>query len=391
MMNREHFPAYTHAVGLYLAQKRPELKKYLQAGLVGTLEKNLLQARLLIKNQRFTEALHLLQKLNPQDRIFFAGERFFLLGQAYFHLGEWQKAYTANLEAQTFYANCLDRRGLFLSHYNASVDSQRLGLKDLSIFHLEKAQTLAQEGAEEGLILRAKACEYSRSGQHDLALIAVEQAFDKMAVLPLSDQQNLLAVSPGIYFKAGLWQKSFELLGKLLHKKNNPENARIQFEHALLRSLIKKSALGTAPRLVQKSAEHALMWNILRSMQVGDKTQTQALWKKLCERRPLTFTADLRCLDASEEKGIFMTALKKRLVLPQAVLTNIPARKSKMKLLYQVLAEQNAPLRKEEIIEKVWNTPYHPDLDQRFYKLIERLKKECQLNIINRHAAYQLV
>jgi hypothetical protein len=49
--------------------------------------------------------------------------------------------------------------------------------------------------------------------------------------------------------------------------------------------------------------------------------------------------------------------------------------------------EAPTPLRKESLIEKIWNSPYDPAFDSRLYKLIERARQN-NINIISLNRAY---
>ena len=59
-------------------------------------------------------------------------------------------------------------------------------------------------------------------------------------------------------------------------------------------------------------------------------------------------------------------------------------------MLCDLLMQSSLPLRKEEIIEKIWGRTYHPDLNDRFYKLMERLKKNTNAVIYNQNSSYLL-
>jgi len=56
-----------------------------------------------------------------------------------------------------------------------------------------------------------------------------------------------------------------------------------------------------------------------------------------------------------------------------------------------MLRDSEFPLRKEELIEKVWiGEAYTPSADAKFYKLVERLQKAISIRIENSNCAYRL-
>ena len=63
---------------------------------------------------------------------------------------------------------------------------------------------------------------------------------------------------------------------------------------------------------------------------------------------------------------------------------------SRMHKLYEVMSHSSVALRKEVLIEQVWNVNYGPGYDSRFYKLIERLKKTTDLNIVMENSTYKI-
>jgi hypothetical protein len=56
--------------------------------------------------------------------------------------------------------------------------------------------------------------------------------------------------------------------------------------------------------------------------------------------------------------------------------------------LYRELTAATFPLRKEELIERVWGLAYDPRWDSRFYKLVERAKKAGMAIVCSHHAYF---
>lgn len=106
---------------------------------------------------------------------------------------------------------------------------------------------------------------------------------------------------------------------------------------------------------------------------------------------PHNFAQDFQCLDASEEKTIFVQVINSKLVQKPEVSLNLEALKGKKpRLLIELLLNSNTPIRKEILIEKIWGEEYRPKFDARFYKLVERVKGMVPMPIKNDNSAYYI-
>ena len=106
---------------------------------------------------------------------------------------------------------------------------------------------------------------------------------------------------------------------------------------------------------------------------------------------PNFYTHDFKSCDNSQENTLFMAALEKLLTrndVMNPVNTLIKGKKGQA--LIEILSNARMPLRKELLIEKIWNIQYDPNYDTRFYKLVERISQNTSLNIINQNHAYKL-
>ena len=92
-----------------------------------------------------------------------------------------------------------------------------------------------------------------------------------------------------------------------------------------------------------------------------------------------------------EERDLFFQAIQKMCGI-RPVATAAPSSSSALiEKLEKVLRGAAMPLRKEELIEKIWNIPYSPAYDSRFYKLLERVRKLSKSRIVCERRSYRML
>jgi hypothetical protein len=169
--------------------------------------------------------------------------------------------------------------------------------------------------------------------------------------------------------------------------RNHPERGRIDFERRVVSYLRDNKPLPARNGSVGLSEEFSLKWDILRTLQNGEVERAETLWKTLARRSPLLYGPKFSCLVDSESRTIFFTFLSQLLRNPKPE-TKVPELTGRLGALHRLLSESPTPLRKEDLIEKIWGKPYDPTLDARFYKLVERLKKATEHTIVTMNRTY---
>ena len=169
----------------------------------------------------------------------------------------------------------------------------------------------------------------------------------------------------------------------------------LAFEYALLKSLMENTPLTRIPEGIKDSNEYRLKWEIIKALQDGDSITARHRWNKLVSLMPQTFANNFQCLNPSDEKTIFFTCLQSQFICKPDVEENDEVVKAQLKskkliILYQMLKAANSPIRKEDLIEKIWETQYCSSYDARFYQLIKRLRPMITQEIINKNNCYIL-
>lgn len=392
MSTRTEHLHYQRAVAAYLKADLRAFNRLSRSSSLSGTERSLLRARRLLRARKPAVAVRLLTSLPVATPGFLEAERAFLLGSAHFFCGEFEAAASANTDAVARYTALRDRRGLFLSHYNLSVDLARMGSARLSERHLLAAQNHAETLDEKALIARALACHFSARGDYESALTALNRALDDVAAHSLNDQAALYVTAGDVMFRAGYAEDALEQLGsaRALGRRHR-EVGRVDFELTVLRSLQPGVALGPRPASVPPSSEFGQKWDLLRALQGGERERATALWRDLRAAAPGLYGAPFELETESERRSIFGVALA-RLVRPAAAgpLISVGIRDGKVGRLFMILKRSRTPLRREELIEAIWETAYDPAFDARFYKLMQRLKEVPGVRVECVNRAYRL-
>lgn len=67
-----------------------------------------------------------------------------------------------------------------------------------------------------------------------------------------------------------------------------------------------------------------------------------------------------------------------------------PLTSTKQQQLIQILLDSPIGLRKEDLIEKIWNQKYEHTMDAKLYKLIQRIRDQDAFEIVTQNQCYHL-
>lgn len=384
-MQKNSHERYFEAVQAYISGETAFTAKFLQSGDVSLTEKALIEARLLMKRNDFAAAQSVLDRAHPTSSLLI-GERFFLQAALASHRSKWQEAVLFAMHALNEYRACENARGLFLSNYNLSVYYSRLGLDELSFYFLNEAESFAKTPSQKVLVVRARACEFSRQDDFKNAVYQIELAIKRIQDLDSVDAATLRSVAGDIFFRAGDHHKALLNLNELQHCKALPDKARAKFDLTVLSALNAELSVlvpANCPEVIEQNVEYFTKWKVISALQDGQWDRAVAEWNSLVQLMPNRYARDFKTIVATDDKAIFMYAVRR--LLNRMNLNGKRNQSSNLKglqaILFEALTSAKIPLRKEDLIEKVWNCEYSPDLDARFYKLIERLQSSSGLEI----------
>lgn len=353
-------------------------------------EKKLLDARTMFKAEQYEQAKNRLLTISTTTN-FLVAEKNFLLATAYSYLTKFDKAIECNQLAYSIYKQIDYSAGCFLALYNQSVDYGRIKNNIQNEKVLLKAKKYANLPKHHALLLRALACKYSSQGNYRKACKFLEEIESNLKIFNPNDQISSLSVAADIYFRSGDWERSYNILNKLKNRTLNRNKAKIYFEYNILKALKKNKSLPAMPSPLKDSKEFSEKWNLLSYLETGQIEKARMLWNSLRTEYPQIFGQNFKLLSRPDNDSIFMSFLHRKISIPINQQTEeIKIKGKKAGKLLELLVSSPFPLQKEYLIEQVWQIPYHPDYNLRFYKLIERIKASASIKIINENSAYRL-
>ncbi len=389
-MRRLDHQLYNECVQLYFKRELAKLKSELSKGRLSQFEKNLLWSRLHNLDGNYEKAIENLLNRSTTSK-YLDAQRYNVLSSVYDKVSLYQKAATCNHKAIVFYQELEDQEGLYISYLNLSINYSRLSLRELFDYAWNKAYSYKDNKYQIISLVRSKASYLSKEGNLNEALsLLLDNNKDNYFKTKQSQivYMNLIA---DVYFRLRRYDKSFEIYKNLHSKVKSITRERVQYEYQVTKSLMNKSKLVAIPESFSKTSEYFYLWSTLLSMQDGEPDMAKSYWNKLLKLNPDKYLQDYEYKDFGDINCHFLQFYEflrsdKNLSRPSPFRIN-----SKANRLYKILRDSETALRKEVLIERVWRVQYDPDLDSRFYKLIQRLKIHPEVSILMKNSTYQLV
>lgn len=351
-------------------------------------ERKILQAREYIHAQKWNKSLEILKTMGLISSEYLNAEMYAIKAYLYQVMAKPQESLWANQRALFYYELCEDQEGLFRNHYNRAVILEQFRLFELMGHHYEEARKNAAEDHQIVHLLKAEAFNEWRLNRSREALLKIEEAFQYGENIEKTHLDNLKTVAAEIYVKTDQLDKAYLLLKELSVSKINPEKGRSLCELRFLEALRGELKMKPAPESVKAMKEWHLKWQIISYLIGGERESAERKWKELSQFYPQRFEQNFTIADDFEKKTLFGLLLDKVFKASKKDEKEIPTHLSKPEILLWLLENSPNAQRKEDLIEAIWQIPYEPKLDARFYKLVQRLKKEHP--IINQGGAYSL-
>ncbi len=397
MKNFKPNPFYLEAIEAYLTSNTAKLQILTESDKLERIEKDLIRVRLCMRDRNWNTAQEKLSRLVSISS-FYSAEIHFLKGNIFGFNANWELAILENIKAYQQYTLCEHQRGLFLTTYNLSVDYSNLGLFKISTDYLLQAQKHAKSEKYQLQLLRGLAWNSLNMGETQKSLKYIEEGLSLDLQIYPSEWNMFLAVSADIYFRVGKIDEAFEIMKTLKFSKSIRDKSRIHLECKLLEKMKQEAqpykALDFPSEELSLSTEYSLKWNTLRSLLNGEKKMADTYWSQLCISFPLYYAPNYVCIHAVESKSIFMIFLQQVLSSEskpiQTQKKSTPLTSTKQQQLIQILLDSPIGLRKEDLIEKIWNQKYEHTMDAKLYKLIQRIRDQDAFEIVTQNQCYHL-
>lgn len=340
---------------LFRAEKMNALLSYKVDTELTYVEKELFSIRLLIRGEEWDKAISKLEALKTENP-FLKGERYFLIASIFLIKSDYEESAKFGNLAVRYYEEISHKEGLFKSYYNLSVAFNRIGMDSLSDFYLIQAGKNVETIRQKFIMDRADACRFSKLCDYPKAVKILDEMFEDTSEEIKFEVEAFKTVAADIYFRAGELEKAKKVIRSIMDSKSHPERGRTLFYYHMISILEDEKRVPSKPHSVSLIPEFSLKWDLIVAIVEGDTELISHLWKKVTQEFPKYFSDDFRCLDKSEEKAIFNTVLQKLLLQkPEATvdLNNIKGKKSRK--LLEILLNSQTPIRKEVLIEMIWD------------------------------------
>lgn len=387
MKQRLDFPHYNQAVTLYLKREMKKLSALLNKGVLTHSERTLLRARLLNLEGKTTEATEILLSHTPTSK-FLQAQKNNVLSSIYDKLSRYQSAAVCNQKAINLYRELDDHEGLFVSYLNLSINYSRLSLEELFEYNWKKAKKYVSTKENQNSLIRAKVSYLAKLGKFEDALEIIQQITNNEA--DYNNKVAFLNLEADILVRLKRFDEALEIYQELTKSTKSLTRFRITYEHQLTLALKNKSKLKKVPSDFPRNSEYFYLWNTLIGLQDGDPEVAHESWLELVKMNPDKYIPEFRYKDIGDFNSHFSQYyqyLKSKIA--DISLNPFKPGSSTYKFV-NILKHAQTPLRKELIIEQIWETPYSPEFDARFYKLVERVKKNSKITVLMRNSTYQI-
>jgi len=389
----DRYDNYFKALKILREDKITDYHNFIKKEDLSRIEKKLLNARMLLRDQCWEEVIEQFADLKNISDLFYLAESNALVSYSFSMKGGWQEAIIYNEKAIFNYLKTNSYSQLYLAYYNTSIYYSRLGLLQLSNYYLSNAQPFSESKLDSLSINLAVAANLSKVLEYDKAIKILEEGLNEIdQVNDFEFVVNFKLVSVDIFSRACNYKKSKKILEELINLKKAPSRSRILFENNLILAILNEDfSMINWQDIILKDKLYSLKTKVIDYLLTGQATEAKNTWKMLAQLEPNNFLPEFEMKFKSDENSLFYVFVKKIKALNIKSISNAGELSGKLKLLHDILYESKFPLSKEELIERIWGAPYDPALDSRFYKLVQRLKVEGSCNVVNNHGGYVLM
>ncbi|MFX3675579.1 MAG: hypothetical protein ACN6I6_00940 [bacterium] len=387
MRQRSDFIEYNQAVALYLKRETKKLAAMMSKGVLAHSERTLIKARLLNLEGKVTEAEELLKSHTPTSK-YLKAQKNNVLSSIYDKLSRYQSAAVCNQKAIKLYHELSDNEGLFVSYLNLSINYSRLSLEELFDYNWKKAKQFVATKENQNSLIRAKVSYLAKLGKFEEALVIIQHITKSEA--DYNNKATFLNLEADILVRLKRFNEALEIYQNLARTNKSLTRFRVAYEYQVTLALKGQSKLKKLPPDFPRESEYFHLWNTLICLQDGDPEQAHLSWLELVRINPDKYLPEFRYKDIGDFNSHFSQYyqfLKSK--ISDISLNPFKPGSATYKFVH-ILKHSQTPLRKELIIEQIWDIPYSPDFDARFYKVVERVKKNSKVTVIMRNSTYQI-
>jgi len=387
MRQSSEFNHYNQAVSLYLKRDMKKLNQFLSKSLLTHSERTLIKARLLNLEGKTDEAKELLLPHKPTNK-FLQAQKENVLSSIYDKLSSYQSAAVCNQKAINLYHELSDNEGLFVSYLNLCINYSRLSLEELFEYNWQKAHDYIKTIENQNSLIRAKVSYLSKVGRFKDALEIIQKITRGSS--EYNNKTAFLNLEADILFRLEYYNEALEIYSSLVKNNKTLTRFRIHYEYQVTSAIKTNNKLKAIAEDFPKQSEYFYLWNSLIYLQDGDPEIAHQSWLELVKANPDKYLPEFRYKDIGDYHCHFSQFYQYLKSKNSDISLNPFKKGSNTYKFVNILKYSQTPLRKEVIIEQLWDVPYSPEFDARFYKVVERVKKNSNINVIMRNSTYHI-
>ncbi len=392
LKNQETYLEYWKGVQL-LHHDRSYFAKYVRGATLSPTEKTLLEARRLIIDHEWKEAIELLDRASPQEKTHRA-ERDYLIGEAFNRLGDTRKGFEYTRRAIPLYRELGDFPGSFQGMFLLAINLHSQGMVEESEKLLTELEPLAKTPLQKHQIFREhQLCRVKLGRIPDLREILARLKAE-MKGLPVRHRQITDHTIAYLLMMEGDFKAAIKQYGVCAKTYRSLSRINSKFWSTLLTTVIDNRTLPTPDTVIRRAPLFFHRYALIRELQAGDLERAKPHWRELQGLVPELFGELFEFRQEWAGRSAFGILVRR--YRPGAEKTpKEPLQAASAELLeerlIQILRDAGSPVPKNKLIELLYGQPYDISLDSRFYKLVQRTKRRfAKTKILARAGAYRL-
>ena len=371
------------------------VKKWMKDRRLTIAEKKILNSHLLIRDNRYSDAIKELQSITNIDIDFVNDHKHLLLGICYNNTGKYAEGYDDLKKAAKGFQEDSQSYHLFTTLFNLINNLGNLGrvpeMRDI----IQKMEELSISGKlQEIRLLRSQFIYASESNNFPESQILLPKIHKLKGEMPESELGAQLICEFIFHIKIEDFDSAKMVLAQMKHHRKFMVSENFHFMNKLLNHLQTDDTLYIYEREFP-SPESVLFRQIkvIEALHAQELDEASKHWCFLQEKYGKTSYRD--DFKWSGEKCLFSLCLEKHLNKPKVdkvVLKIVAGDGPKYQMAYEVLKNAQTPVRSEELYEILYGDLIESKDDLRKLALLMiNIRKHYAVQIISRKGTYELV
>lgn len=367
----------------------PKFKRFFTDRRLTHAEKNILKAKVSIRNSNFTEALEYLKFTSSNP--FIKAHQLFLQGTAYNNAAMSHEAIPL-LKASYIAFIKIDHKQLAFNPLYALVITLMNQKNPTQMeFYLNEMRKMSHTAPfRQACLYRCEALYYSLINQDNKALEKINLALSLKSKKLETRKAFFLVGKFVILFKLKRCHECEEVLNEYKNTKGFVHSANYNFMKILLAHFLHDSPIYAYKKHFKDSHELEYQVNTIKELSIGEIELAKIWWSKLKEINPVLYKEDFQY---SGDYGLFSACLAKHLSHNTEKTLSFNIQKfmgTNQERLLHILQTATKTHTKEELIRMIWDEEYTEESSSRFNKLLSRTKKKYGLDVRVRKGSYRL-